>query len=105
MEAGLLVPEVGAQGCPYMVGVEEVVSGAKENPGGSGSVRLGCRSIWFLEGFGFGYRCWVGVADSEQAHAERSSLRLKLGGRQMLPQTVLLNYLQQMERYVKDNTS
>lgn len=86
VEAGLLVLEVGAQGCPSLagVGVEEVVSGAKENPGGSGSA---CRSVWFLEGFGFGHRCWGGVAESEQTHAERSSLRLELGRRRMLPQT------------------
>lgn len=98
VEAGLLVLEVAAQGCPWLaaVGVEVVVS--KENPGGSGCVCPGCRSIWFLEGFGFGYRCWGGVAESEQTRAERSSLWLKLGGRQRLPQTKLLNYLQKTER-------
>lgn len=101
MEAGLLVLEVAAQGCPSLagVGVVEVVS--KENPGGSGCVCPGCRSIWFLEGFGSGYRCWGGVAASEQTRAEGSALRLKLGGRRRLTQTMMLNYLQKTERQEK----
>lgn len=92
--------EVGAQGCPELaeVGLEEVGSGAKENPVGSGCVCPGRRSIWFLEGFGFGNWCWVGVAESEQTHTERSPLRLKLGGRRMLPQTMLLNYLKKKDK-------
>lgn len=100
MEAGLLVLAVGARECTCLVemGVDKVVSGAKENPVGSGCVCPGCRSIWFLVGFGSGYRCWADVAESEQAPAERSSLRWELGGRRLLPQTLLLNYLQQTER-------
>lgn len=100
VEAGLPALEAGAQGCPELAGVgaEEVASGAKENPAGSGCVCPGCCSIWFLEGFGFCHRCWACVAEFEQTHTERSSLRVKLGGRRMSPQTTLLSYLQQKDK-------
>lgn len=81
---------------PVGAGVEEVVSEAMENPEVPDCVCLGCRSIWSLEGFGFGSRCWVAAAGSWLAPADRSSLWSRLGGRWLLPQTMLLNYLQQM---------
>lgn len=89
-----MVKVVGDKRYPQLVGagVEEVASEAMENPEVPGCVCLGCRSIWSLEGFGFGSRCreasWLAPAD-------RSSLWSRLGGRRLLPQTMLLNYLQQ----------
>lgn len=82
VEAGLVVKVVAGKGRPRTV--EE----AMENPEAPGCVGLECQCISSLEGFGFGNRWWGAAAESELALAERSSVRLRLGGRRLLPQTM-----------------
>lgn len=94
VEAGLVVKVVAGKGRPQMVGAE--VEETMGNPEAPGCVCLECISS--LEGFGFGNRWWGAVAESEQALAERSSVRLRSGVRRLLPQTMSSNYLQQTER-------
>lgn len=96
VEAGLAVKVVAGKGRPHMVGAE--VEEAMENPEAPGCVCLECRCISSLEGFGFGNRWWGAEAESELALAEWSSVRLRSGGRRLLPQTMSSNYLQQTER-------
>lgn len=97
VEAGLVVKVVAGKGRPQTVGAEE----AMRNPEAPGCICPECRCISSLEGFGFGNRWWGAEAESELALAEWSSVRLRLGGRRLSPQTMSSSYLQQTERQKK----